>query len=224
MASAAKRCRYRSRPSRAVQRPSGPWTRLATTRWVCNSGSPSWTSDGRTRSPATRVRTRARGRRGRGGPPGVRPGTRLPPDTSMVGGEHRLSNRRITKAVEDRDALGRPQDHVEPRHRIATMRAAQQLAGVGVATLEHGLEPRRRCFALQPQGGGAGAVPSARGLTVAGQVLLVVGGQLAGVILLPTHPTTWRCRPPRRSPPCLRWRQQRTPGALLSSENGLGRE
>jgi conjugative relaxase-like TrwC/TraI family protein len=25
----------------AVQRPSGPWTRLATTRWVCNSGSPS---------------------------------------------------------------------------------------------------------------------------------------------------------------------------------------
>src|ERR671912_657992 len=41
MASAASRWRYRSRPSRAVHRPSGPWIRLAMTRWVCSSGSPS---------------------------------------------------------------------------------------------------------------------------------------------------------------------------------------
>src|SRR4029450_13012907 len=40
----------------------------------------------------------------------------------------------------------------------------------------------------QAQAGGAGAVPAAWGLPVAGQVLLVVGGQLAGVVLLPPHP------------------------------------
>jgi hypothetical protein len=37
------------------------------------------------------------------------------------------------------------------------------------------------------QAAGAGAVPPAWGLAVAGQVLFVVGGQLAGVILLPPH-------------------------------------
>src|SRR5512132_4471906 len=39
----------------------------------------------------------------------------------------------------------------------------------------------------QPQAVGAGAVPPAWTLTVARQVLLVVGGQLAGVILLPPY-------------------------------------
>src|SRR5512132_1734608 len=67
------------------------------------------------------------------------------------------------------------------------MRAAEQLPGSRVAALEHGLDPRRRCFALQSQAGSAGAVPPAWGLTVAGQVLFVVGGQLAGVVLLPAH-------------------------------------
>jgi hypothetical protein len=106
---------------------------------------------------------------------------------SMMGSQHRPAGDRIPQAVEDRDALGRPQDHIESGDGIATMRAAQQLASCRVAAFEHGLEPGRRCFALQPKAGGAGAVPAAWGLAVAGQVLLVVGGQLAGVILLPAH-------------------------------------
>jgi hypothetical protein len=67
------------------------------------------------------------------------------------------------------------------------MRAAQELAAVGMAALEHLPKARRRCFALQPKAAGAGAVPPAWGLTVARQILLVVGGQLTGVVLLPPH-------------------------------------
>jgi hypothetical protein len=67
------------------------------------------------------------------------------------------------------------------------MGAAEQLPRGRVPALEHGLEPGHRCFALQPQGGGASAVPAAWGLAVARQVLFVVGGQLASVILLPAH-------------------------------------
>jgi hypothetical protein len=67
----------------------------------------------------------------------------------------------------------------------------------GLAALEHGLEPRRRCFALQPEGAGAGAVPAAWGLTVTGQVLLVVGGQLTSRLgCATTGPGCW----PRRWP------------------------
>jgi hypothetical protein len=106
---------------------------------------------------------------------------------SMMRGQHRPAGRRIAEAVEDRHALGRPQDHIEGGYGVAAMRAAEQLPCHGVPALEHGLEPGHRCFALQPLGGGAGAVPPAWTLTVAGQILFVVGGQLAGVILLPPH-------------------------------------
>jgi hypothetical protein len=106
---------------------------------------------------------------------------------SMMRLEHCPSGRRVTQAVEDRDALGRPQDHVEGGHGVAAMGATQELAGGGVAALEHGLEPRRQCFALQPKTAGASTVPAARGLPVARQILLVVGGQLAGVVRLPPH-------------------------------------
>ena len=105
----------------------------------------------------------------------------------VMGLEDRPSGGRVTQAVEDRHALGRPQDHIEGRHRVAAMGAPQQLAGGGVAALEDGLEPRRRCFALQPQPGGAGAVPAAWRLSVAGQVRLVVDGQLPGVVGLPAY-------------------------------------
>jgi hypothetical protein len=105
----------------------------------------------------------------------------------MMGGQHRPTSGRVTQAIEDRHALGRPQHHIERRDGIAAMRATQLLAGGGVAALEHGLERRRRCFAIQPQAVGAGAVPPAGGLAVAGQVLFVVGGQLAGVVLLSAH-------------------------------------
>jgi hypothetical protein len=106
---------------------------------------------------------------------------------SVMGGQHRPAGRHIPQAVQDRDALGRPQDHIKGRHGVAAVGAAQQLAGGGVAAFEHGLEPGHRCFALQAEGGGAGAVPPPWGLAVARQILLVVGGQLTGVILLPTH-------------------------------------
>jgi hypothetical protein len=105
----------------------------------------------------------------------------------MMRGQHGSSGGWVSQAIEDRDALGRPQHHVEGRHRVAAMGPAQQLPRRRVPTFEHGLEPGHRCFALQPQRGDAGAAPATRGLTVAGQILLVVGGQLAGVILLSAH-------------------------------------
>jgi hypothetical protein len=95
----------------------------------------------------------------------------------VMGRQHRPTGRRVTQAVEDRNAFGRLQDHIEDRDGVATVRPAQQAASCGVAALEHGLESCRRCFALQSQAGGAGAVPAARRLPVTGQILLVVGGQ-----------------------------------------------
>jgi hypothetical protein len=68
----------------------------------------------------------------------------------VVGSQHRPAGGRIAEAVEDRDALGRSQDHVERWDGVAAVRAAEELAGVGVAALEHAPEARRGCFALQP--------------------------------------------------------------------------
>jgi hypothetical protein len=104
----------------------------------------------------------------------------------VVGGQHPSPGGRVTQAVQDRHALGRPQDYIKARHGVATVWAAEQLPGRGVAALEHGLEPRRRCFA-QPEAAGGGAVPPARGLTVAREILLVVLGELAGVVRLPPY-------------------------------------
>jgi hypothetical protein len=86
----------------------------------------------------------------------------------VMGGQDSSSGGRIPQAVEDRDALGRPQDHIKGGHGIAALRSAQQLPCRGVAALEHGLEPGHRCFALQPECCGAGAIPAAWGLAVAG--------------------------------------------------------
>jgi hypothetical protein len=105
----------------------------------------------------------------------------------MMGGQDHPAGRWVTQAVQDRHALSRPQDHIKGGHRVRAVGAAEQLARRGVPALEHGLEPGRRCFALQPQGAGAGAVPPAWGLTVARQVRFVVGGQLVGVVGLPAH-------------------------------------
>jgi hypothetical protein len=117
---------------------------------------------------------------------GVQVGDRLS-HADMVGRQGRPAGRRITEAEKDRHALGRAQHHVEPRDGVAAVGAAKELTGVGVAALEHGLEPGRRCFALQPQAAGAGAIPPARGLAVARQILLVVSCQLAGVVGLSAH-------------------------------------
>jgi hypothetical protein len=134
----------------------------------------------------------------------------------MMGLEHRPAGGRIPKAVEDRDALGRPQHQVEGGHRVATMGTAQQLASCRVAALEHGLEPGHRCFALQPERGGAGAVPAAWGLAVARQVRLVVGGQLAGVIPLTAHRQLGDVGHHPAAPlPAFVGASERTRGALL---------
>jgi hypothetical protein len=96
----------------------------------------------------------------------VQVGHRLP-DTGVVGVQHRPAGHRITQAVEHRHALGGAQDHVEGGHGALAVGAAEELAGVGLAALEHPPEPGHRCFALQAEGPGAGAVPPAWGLAVA---------------------------------------------------------
>jgi hypothetical protein len=116
----------------------------------------------------------------------VQVGDRLA-DTGVMSREHRPAGGRITQAVEDRHALGRAQHHVEGGHGPLAVGAAEELPGGGVAALEHPLEPRWRCFALQPQAAGPSAVPPAWGLAVAGQVRLVVGREFPGVVLLPAH-------------------------------------
>jgi hypothetical protein len=136
----------------------------------------------------------------------------------VMGGQHRPASRRVTQAVADRDALGRPQDHVEGRHGVAAMGPTQQLPRRRVPSLEHGLEVGHGCFALQPQAVGAGAIPPPWGLTVAGQILFVVGGQLAGVVGLSTDRELGDVGHHPAASSRLRWRQQRTRGALLSSE------
>jgi hypothetical protein len=106
---------------------------------------------------------------------------------SVMGLKDRPAGGRVAQAVEDRDALGGAHDHVEGRDGVAAMGAAEELVGVGVAALKHASEPRRRCFALQPEAGGAGTIPAAWTLAVAGQVRFVVGGQLPEVVILPPH-------------------------------------
>ena len=86
------------------------------------------------------------------------------------------------------------------------MGAAQQLPGVGVAALEDSLERLRGGDPLLTEGRGAGAVPAARSLTVAAQVLLAVVGNLADVVVLPPHRQLRQIRDhpchPAPPPPC----------------------
>jgi hypothetical protein len=60
---------------------------------------------------------------------------------SMMGLEDRPAGGWVAQAVEDRHALGRPQDYVEGRDGVPAVGAAQQLAGCRVAALKHGLNP-----------------------------------------------------------------------------------
>jgi hypothetical protein len=156
--------------------------------------------------PGPSVRPGSRPPRGcrRGGPPG-------PPGRSP-GPPGRTGPRRSWSAAGPHQSQARRCGHG----------AAQQLTSGGVAALEHGLEPGHGCFALQPEAAGPGAIPPAWTLTVAGQILFVVGGQLAGVVGLPAHREFGDVGHHPPLPSRLRWRQQRTRGALLSSENGLG--
>jgi hypothetical protein len=142
-------------------------------------------------------------------------------DANVVGVQYGSAGHRVAQAVQDRHALGRPQNHVERRHGPLAVGAAQQLTGVRVAALEHGVEPRWRCFALQPQAAGADAVPPPWGLAVTREVRFVVGGQLPGVVRLPAHRELGDVGHHPAAPPTFSRREQSTLGALLSSENGL---
>jgi hypothetical protein len=64
------------------------------------------------------------------------------------------------------------------------VRPAEQLTGVGVAAVEHPHERLGGGGALLAERGGALAEPAARGLAVAGEVLLAVVGDLAEVVVL----------------------------------------
>jgi hypothetical protein len=112
------------RPSNAVQRPSGPWTPLATTRWGAAAGRPPGTSDGRTRPPAAPVRPRARVRRGHAASQCGCPGRR-PPQPRRHGGPPRPPGRwpgrpgrkgstRSWSAAGPRRSLARPGDSPWP--------------------------------------------------------------------------------------------------------------
>jgi restriction system protein len=91
------------------------------------------------------------------------------------------------------------------------------------ATRDGAPPPRRRCFALQPQTAGAGAVPPAWGLPVARQIRFVVGGQLAGVVGLAAYRELGDVGHHPPLPPAFVGASKRTRGALLSSERISGR-
>jgi hypothetical protein len=133
---------------------------------------------------------------------------------SVMSGQHRPTRGRIAQAVEDRDALGRPQHHVKGGDGVAAVRAPQQLARDGIPALEHGLEPGHGCFALQPQAVGASAIPPAWGLTVAGQILLVVLGELPGVVRLPTDRELGDVGHHPAAASCPRWRERTHPWCI----------
>jgi hypothetical protein len=69
-------------------------------------------------------------------------------DAGVMGAQDGPSGGWVAQAVENRDALGRPQHQVEAGYGVAAMRAAKEFAGVGVAALKHPLEPGPRCFAF----------------------------------------------------------------------------
>ena len=148
MASAASRCRYRSRPSKAVQRPSGPWTWLPRPDGCATAGHPGRPvveADRQDPRPDTLDTAMAAA----GAQVSVQVADR-PAIASMMGRQHGSSGGRIAQAVEDRDALGRAQHHIEGRHRAPTVGVGRGVIGVGVAALEHGLEPGHRCCPAAP--------------------------------------------------------------------------
>jgi hypothetical protein len=158
--------RHRGRPEPSNVRP-GPGRDWPPPGGCATADRLLWTSGGRTRPPAPLVRTRAGHHRVRAEPQVlVQVADRLG-QPGMMGGQHRPSGRWVAQAVEDRDALGRPQHHVKGGHSIPAMGTAQQLPRRGVPALKHGLELGHGCFAPRPKAHGAGAVPPAWGLTVA---------------------------------------------------------
>ena len=122
----------------------------------------------------------------------------------VVGGQDRPAGGRITQAVEDRDTLGRPQDHVEAGHGGAAMGTAQQLPVVGSRPSNMAWTPApmlrppaRGCWRRRHTSGPG--TRRARTDTARGR------WPAPGCNRPPAPPSAWRCRPPpRRSLPRLR--------------------
>ena len=182
---------------------------------------PGW-SGGRSQPPAAPVQTHAGHRHGRVEPPGVRPGRRPPrprqhdgrptPPGRWPGRRGRRGPRRSWSAAGPHRTPGRRCGHAGgPAAPRSWGRGPRTWPGTPPAMLRppaRGWWRRRR---TSGPGTRRGRTDTARGRWPA-----------HGCSRPPGPPTAWRCRPPpRRSPPRHRWRQQRTPGALLSSENGL---
>ena len=142
----------------------------------------------------------------------------------VMGGQHRPAGGRVAEAVEDRDALGRPQHHVEGRARRCGRgggRAARQWWGRGPRTW-----PGTRPPMLRPPAPGCWRRRRTTGLgTHRGRTDTARGRWPArGCSRPPGPPRAWRCRPPpRRFPPRLRWRERTHPWciALLGKDCGL---
>jgi hypothetical protein len=94
------------------------------------------------------------------------------------------------------------------------VRAAQRLPGRGVAALEHGLEPRRRCFAPQPSD--SAPAPYRRpGDSPWPERYVSWSVASSRVSYASRQPTTWRYRPPPRcSAPRHRWRERTQPSCI----------
>ena len=75
--------------------------------------------------------------------------------------QHLGGDLRIAQPIQEGDALGRPQHQIERRHPMVAVRAAQQLAGVGVAAVEHPHERLGAGDALLAERLGAAAEPAA---------------------------------------------------------------
>src|SRR5215217_5566709 len=142
MVSAARRCRYRSRPSKAVQgRPASVRpldavgdNQVGVQQRVTLPRCPVVKAD-RQQPPSGHMLVSAVS--AAGAQVLVQVANRLG-QTSMMRSKHRPASGWVTQTVEDRDALGRPQDYIKAWHGVATVWAAQQLPGRGVAALEHG--------------------------------------------------------------------------------------
>jgi hypothetical protein len=205
MASAASQCRYRSRPSKAVQRPSGPGRDWPQPDGYATTGRLLWMSGGRTRRPAPPVRTHAGHRHGRGGPRDARPGSRPPrparhdgppaPPGRLPGRPGRRGSRRSWSAAGPHRRRARRRGH-------GGGRAAPQLSGPGPRTwpgtppamLRPAAPARWRRRRTSGPGTRRGRTDTLRG-----------SRRARGCSRPPAPPTTWRYRPPLRLllPPSL---------------------
>jgi hypothetical protein len=122
----------------------------------------------------------------------------------VVGLQHVTGDLGVSEAVQQRHALGRPQHQIECRNAMFAVGAAKELAGVGVAAVEHPHERLGGRDAALAERLGAAAEPAAWWLSVAGQVLFAVFGDLADVVVLPANRPLRDVRdhtkPPRAQP------------------------